>query len=337
MKNNTKTIKSTNREILKFYNFAFVAILCLMFFVLATQQTTHIRSYATNTNAKLVTNITMTNPQTNLTQTTMPNNSETSEITTSKYINLPILMYHKVLNARKDTYIVSAKQLEQDIIALQKNGYTTVFLSQVVDYIDNKAELPDKPIVLTFDDGSYNNLHYVLPLAKKYNVKFTIFPVTAYSLHSMDTNDIGNVNYSYLTFQQMAELVDTGLVEIGNHTHDLHHSKPRHGIKKLKKETFDQYQNAIQTDIQKANELIHSAGIPTPTAFAYPFGAFSKESKSVLQQMGFRTLLTCIKGINKIDKQNPNTLLELKRLNRDGKYTTDKLMQIIKKYENKNQ
>ncbi|MCL2846510.1 MAG: polysaccharide deacetylase family protein [Firmicutes bacterium] len=236
---------------------------------------------------------------------------------------LPILMYHKVLNGSKGKYVVSEKQLESDILRLKRDGYETVFMSQVIDWVDGRGTLPPKPIVLTFDDGHYNNMHYALPLAQKHNIKFMIYPVTAFSAHTERTNDANKPEYSHLTFAQIGECARTGHIEFGSHTHNMHKFRPRFGIAKMGDENPETYRRTLLDDVRTSMDLIEGSGAPRPQTFAYPFGKFSRNSREMLLELGFRAFLECTEGTSTITKNNPQSLHRLKRYNRDGSASTD--------------
>ena len=242
---------------------------------------------------------------------------------------LPIVMYHNILKSRNGRYALSPEKLENDFTAILSAGFTPVFMSEVIDWVDGKGSLPNKPIVITFDDGHYNNLYYGLPIAKKLGVKFMINPVTSFSKHTADSGDHSNPNYSHITWAQMKEAVDSGLVEIGNHTHRMHRFKPRFGILKMDSENFDDYTAALKSDIEYAQELIEQSGVPRPLTFAYPFGKYSKDSRELLVDMGFRALLTCNERVSTITQYDSTTLHNLGRFNRDGGISIEKLIQKI--------
>lgn len=65
-------------------------------------------------------------------------------------------MYHSVLKDQKmdGKYVVSPTEFENDLIYLKEHGYTTIFLQELVDYVYSGAALPEKPVVITFDDGT---------------------------------------------------------------------------------------------------------------------------------------------------------------------------------------
>ena len=84
---------------------------------------------------------------------------------------MPVIMYHTILNSRDGVYIVSEAQLENDLKELIARGYEFVFPSEVAEFVSGEGSLPEKPVMLTFDDGHYNNLYYGLPILEKYGAK----------------------------------------------------------------------------------------------------------------------------------------------------------------------
>ena len=76
---------------------------------------------------------------------------------------LPVLMYHALLrnpNAWND-YVLSPDALEQDLIWLKVHGYSFVLPSQVIGFVQNRNPLPEKPVMITLDDGCLNHLTYL--------------------------------------------------------------------------------------------------------------------------------------------------------------------------------
>ena len=249
---------------------------------------------------------------------------------TTGELKLPIVMYHQVLKSTNGKYTVTPTQLESDFRAILDAGFTPVFMSEVINWVDGKGSLPAKPIVITFDDGNYNNIFYGLPIAKELGVKFMINPVTSFSQHSVDHKDTENPNYSHIAWWNMKDAHDTGLVEFGNHTHKMHKFRPRFGISKIAGENDDEYRTALNTDIEEAQSLLEKCGLPRPLTFAYPFGKYSTEARDHLVEMGFRAMLTCNEHITTIKKGDPTSLYTLGRYNRDGAWSTNTLMQKIK-------
>ena len=80
---------------------------------------------------------------------------------------LPVIMYHSVHEGAPQDYVVTPSQLEDDLNWLAENGYSSVTAQELVDYTLGKGDLPEKPVLITFDDGFYNNLSLALPLLEK--------------------------------------------------------------------------------------------------------------------------------------------------------------------------
>lgn len=246
--------------------------------------------------------------------------------TESDEILLPVLMYHSVLKSKNGVYIVSPTQFEEDIKQIIEAGYTTVFPSEIIAYCEGTGELPEKPVLITFDDGHYNNMFYALPILKKYSAKAVINIIGAFSEYSTSSGDDSNPNYSHLTWEQIGELSQSGCFEIGNHTYNMHKYKPRFGIMPMNGETKDEHKQVLYADIMRLQAKIEECTGYAPTVFAYPFGKYNSEIKNELIDMGFKILLTCNEGVNVIKKNDTAELFRLKRINRSGKYSTDTVL-----------
>lgn len=242
---------------------------------------------------------------------------------------LPILMYHKVATKNPAKYVVTTQQLADDWAALSAAGYRPVFMQEVIDWVNGQGELPAKPIVITFDDGQYNNLYYGLPLAQKYGIKFLINPVTAYSEKSIADHDTTNPRYSNLDWDTIKQGYDSGLVEYGNHSHNLHRTGNPYGVAPKRHEAPTAYAERLRGDISHAQELLTACGVPAPTTFAYPFGKYTPATRDLLLDMGFQALLTCNEHTNTITRGDPSCLHALGRFNRSGNLTTAQLMKKI--------
>ena len=238
-------------------------------------------------------------------------------------VPLPIIMYHSILKSRSGKFIVSPDILERDMLFLQKHGYTTVFTQEVIDYVKGKGELPDKPIIVTFDDGYFNNLHYALPIFERLGLKGVINVVGHYADKAIAENDT-NPNYSHLTWEQTRQLKDSGRFEIGNHTYDMHRQRGRLGVTKLRGECSEDYRKALEADIGRLQKNLTEKSGVTPNVFAYPFGKYCKDTPQILKDMGFEAIFTCNEGINNIRRGDYDTLLALKRYNRPGGKSTER-------------
>lgn len=228
-------------------------------------------------------------------------------------IKLPVVMYHSMLKEQKrlGKYVVSPAAFENDLRCLQANGYSTVTVQDLVDYVRTQRPLPEKPVMLTFDDGYYNNYTYAYPLAKKYGAKIVIAPIGYYT-DLFSKGDADHPNYSHLTWDEISEMMSSGLVEFQNHSYNLHETSPRLGAQKLRWESEASYAALLRSDVGRMQEEMEENTGCSPIAFVYPFGASSKESDPILKQMGFQATFTCTEKINVITK-DPECLYSLGR------------------------
>lgn len=246
-------------------------------------------------------------------------------------IKVPILMYHSILKdpQRTGDYVISPEQLEKDLIYLQDHGYTTVFLTDLIAYVHEGTPLPDKPIVLTFDDGYYNNLVYLLPLLEKYQMKAVISIVGEYVQRFSDTKD-PNPNYGHLNWDDIKTLQQSGLVEIQNHSYSMHEQKGRKGAGRKRGESVEAYTKALKEDLEKLQKAVQEHTGIVPNTFVYPFGQVSKESFPVIKELGFQASLSCFEKINVLTR-DPECLYSLCRFNRPGALSSEVFMERLEK------
>lgn len=248
---------------------------------------------------------------------------------------LVCVMYHNILKSRNGKYIVSPQQFDNDLAAFRDEGFVTVFPSEVVDFVYGDGELPEKPLLITFDDGKYNNMYYGLPLLEKYGDKAVMCPVGAFSEFSTVSGDDSNPNYSHVTWGQMGELSASGVFEMGNHSYDMHRYKPRFGILRKEGESPAEYRKTLKEDTGRLQDKILCATGELPLTYAYPFGEYNDDALAVLRSMGFKLFLTCNEGVSIIRRGAPESLFLIKRANRDGSLTSAEMTQRLRLYAKK--
>lgn len=234
---------------------------------------------------------------------------------TDNSVQVPILMYHSILKHPKsgNQYEITPDAFEADLKYLKENGYETVTMGNLINYVYNGSPLPEKPIVLTFDDGNYNNLFYCEELLEKYGCKAVLSVVGQYSEDSTETGDI-NPNYSYVTWEQIAEINKKGLFEIQNHTWNMHSLKNgENGSAKKSGESAEIYKIRFTNDITKLQNKIFETIGNYPLTFTYPYGKVSDGTTEYLKEMGFKASLSCAEGVNLISRGNPEALFLMKR------------------------
>ena len=208
-----------------------------------------------------------------------------------------VLMYHMIsehLEKNKSKFNrlrVKPKEFEKQLIWLKKNQFKSFTLSELVS-LEN---IPEKSVVITFDDGYEDNFTNAFPLLEKYDFKATIYIVLNRFENNWatdkDLNEASNELNSekMLNNEQIRTMIKSGLIEIGSHTLD-HVNLP-----KLNKE--EKHKQLIQS--KKQIEEIFDIKC---TSFAYPFGFYDKDSVEIVKNSGYKNATTTVNSIFDKDK-----------------------------------
>ncbi len=238
-----------------------------------------------------------------------------SAFTEQDAADLPIIMYHHILkdSSRWGRYVIGPSVLEQDLAYLKEQGYETVTTEDVIAYVYQGTPLPEKPVMITFDDGYYSNYIYAYPLLKQYDMQGVLSIIGRYTDVYSETGE-ENANYSHVTWQRCREMLEDGTMELQNHTYDLHSfTASRRGCSKNQGENEEEYRKVLSQDLKKLQQRFEQETGYLPRAFTYPYGQISPESETVLKELGFLAAFSCNEGINHISPDNPEGLYHLKR------------------------
>ena len=245
--------------------------------------------------------------------------------TEDRPVSLPIFLYHMIGPAKAYQFGITPDEFENDLIYLSKNGYTSITMTQLINHVDSGTPLPSKPVILSFDDGYYNNYAYAYPLLKKYHAKM-VLAIIGKSTDDFSAYPSNNMSYAHVTWTQINEMLDSGFVEVQNHTYNLHEiSGGRTGCMQKPGETQAQYEKIMKNDVGKLqNEMTEMTGF-TPNTFVYPYGRSSKNTDGVLKGLGFKATLSCSDGINLITG-DPNQLFGLHRIERTHEQSVEHIL-----------
>ncbi len=257
-----------------------------------------------------------------------------AEVQTSTHVQVgarvPVIMYHSILKnpAAAGKYVVSPETLEADLKYLKENGYTSVRSSDLVAYVKEGKPLPDKPVIITFDDGHANNLLYALPIFERLDMCGVICIVGKYSEQYSAQMD-HNPSYAYLSWEEINTLLKSGRFEIANHSYDMHARSARKGTMKKAGEDFESYCAKLEADLAKTQALLTTNCNTTPIAFSYPFGSVCDDSKFVIRKLGFLVSYGCAEKVNYVT--NADSLYCMGRFNRPSGISTEEFMRKIEK------
>lgn len=204
---------------------------------------------------------------------------------------LPILMYHDVTDGptSDNPMVVTTEKLEGDLCWLKENGYHTILPRELTA----GEPLPEKPVMITFDDGYVSNYRLLFPLLQKYQMKAAICLIV--SLTDKDPEGHG-----HLTWDMCREMQASGLVEIGSHTYALHNleqngdyfAKGVNGIQRKTGESSWQFQMRVLTDLKKSRDILQRELGTAPQLFAYPYGATEPDAEAYLRRLFPMTVIT---------------------------------------------
>jgi hypothetical protein len=116
-------------------------------------------------------------------------------------VSIPVLNYHSVTIDPGNVVVISPAKLEEQMTYLHEHGYTPVSLATFISLMegDGSATAPEKPVLLTFDDGYIDNYEEAMPLLAKYS-----FPATLFISPGMTDQD------GYLNWEQIKKLHEAG-------------------------------------------------------------------------------------------------------------------------------
>ena len=184
-----------------------------------------------------------------------------------------ILEYHKVNNRTKDDYTVSTTAFAEQMDVLKADGYTTISVLDFLRAKKGKQKLPEKPVVVSFDDGYSDNYTEALPILEERGMKATVFMVT---------NDVGLPGY--LSWDQLHEMEKRG-VELGSHT--ANHLP-------LTNMTVEE----ARDEVQKSKLMMEWKGLKTIFVLSYPNGQYDKYLPDILKEEEYLAAVTGDAGLN---------------------------------------
>ena len=276
--------------------------------------------------------VTAETPASYFTDVLQPSALPASEISTQ----VPILMYHHLSEDVTNSEMVSPEQFEAQIRALSEAGYTGVSFDELQAYVLRGEPLPEKPVVITFDDGYLSNYTLAYPILQKYGMKATIF-VIGVSFGKDHYKDTDYAMTPHFGAAEAKEMADSGLISIQSHTYDMHQWPPyedgsaavRENILPLAGESEEAYVQALTDDFTKSRAQLEAAtGLPVDV-LAYPAGQYSTLAQVTLQELGVHVTLSTNPGVNTVVKGLPQTLYAMLRFGITDDITPEAMLELI--------
>ncbi|MDO5516761.1 MAG: polysaccharide deacetylase family protein [Clostridium sp.] len=215
---------------------------------------------------------------------------------------IPVLYYHSVNDEIDNEVTISPKILKKELEYIKDQGYITLSMDDVRNYLLNNKPIPEKSILITFDDGYMDNYYYAFPILKDLNMKATIFCITS------------ELDGSYYLSEDAIKEMSQNNIDIESHT--VHHNH-------LNKLDYDEQLK----ELNDSKEKLESITGKKVNAIAFPFGDYNKDSVLAAKNSGYDMAFTTNRGFADRD-DNP---LELDRIYVSSYYDMDTFKSLLEK------
>jgi poly-beta-1,6-N-acetyl-D-glucosamine N-deacetylase len=225
-----------------------------------------------------------------------------------------VFAYHDIIDNHVDKHLknpfdVSLEHFRAHLHWLKENKYHVLSIKNILDAADGEFLIPDKSVLLTFDDGFESFYSNVLPLLKKHHYPATLALVGNW----MD----GKEKHDYpekrlLSWEQVRAIKKSGLVEIASHSYDLHHNvtanpqgdfRPaavthRYDPATASYESDDQFRSRINLALQQSAEFIFQHIGLWPRVLVWPYGEYNNIAVDAARQYGMPVTMALGNGDN---------------------------------------
>ncbi|MBV9198465.1 MAG: polysaccharide deacetylase family protein [Alphaproteobacteria bacterium] len=217
-------------------------------------------------------------------------------------VEVPILVYHHIrqpvsFSSRAERRLtVTPEVFDRQMKYLQENGYHVIPFASLVGYLKRESELPDKPVIISFDDGWEDQFVNALPRLEEYHYNATFFVITNF----IDAP-------GFLSWPQLRRILAAGM-EIGSHTR----SHPR--LDKIKNPGM------LWDQIYASKQTLESQLGAAVEEFAYPFGSYNAAAASMVRSAGYSAARACCIGRVQSDAYALRAVMAPNDLAKFGKY-----------------
>ena len=189
----------------------------------------------------------------------------------ARKLDIPIIMYHDVKPVKDVDWDITPDHLAQHFQTIHKKGFTPITLEQLVHHLQTGATLPQKPILLTFDDNYLGEYEYGFPLLKQYN-----YP----AVWSVHTHYVGSqAGKPKATWEQLQEMVQSGLITVASHT-----------VNHLRLDTLSP--EKVDYELQESKRVLEQRLGVAIQYFTYPEGDFIESVKHKVTEAGYQAALS---------------------------------------------
>lgn len=186
---------------------------------------------------------------------------------------VPILYYHSIDYEKGNELRLPKEKFREQMQYLKDNNYTTLTLSELYEFIQNNKPIPEKSVVITFDDGYEDNYTNAFPILKEFGFKAAVFMISC---------NVDSTQFKVLKSTELKEMEENG-VEIESHT--VNHDK----LSEL------DYNNQLKT-LKDSKEFLGKVLNKKIDYICYPYGMFNKDTIKASKEAGYIMGFTTVGG-----------------------------------------
>ncbi len=224
-----------------------------------------------------------------------------------------------------DQFAVSTANLAEQFDWIAEQGWRPVSVEQIIRAHEGGEALPDQAVLLTFDDGLASLYERVYPLLKAYDYPAVAAVVTGW-LEDLEPGE--TIDYEgrergpdgFVSWEQLREMADSGLVELASHSHALHSgvlANPQGNEQPAattaafledenRYETIEEWHARVRADLARSAELIEARTGHAPRTVVWPYGEYNRHTEAIARELGMRLSLGLTSGVNTTDSLGHN-------------------------------
>jgi len=220
-----------------------------------------------------------------------------------------VLCYHAIplKGKENDPYTISQQEFSEQIEYLRTHGYHFVSLQQILDARGGKKNLPDRAILLSFDDAYISYYKFVVPFLTRQEIPSIVAVVGSF----VDSHPAKLVE-PVMNWQQIKTVSSNPYVEVVSHSYNLHHAVQYNPVgnvaapanilrfdpQRNRYETENEYRNRLRKDFAQQEKIfIKKLGFK-PRAMVWPYGRYTRISEDVAMEFGMQAMFTLEWGLN---------------------------------------
>lgn len=229
---------------------------------------------------------------------------------------IPILMYHHFdpNPGQTGSAVITPEMFKSQLQYLKRLGYETITTEDLNLFLTKGSKLPQKPLLITIDDGYLSTYTHAYPILKELNIKATVFAIVSY-------RDKEDLMYSHFYWDQAKEMTDSGVIDIQSHTYASHYQWMDpwgclvSATKRFNNENQTKYEERLRNDFLLAKNTLHqklgsdtnsdnvndngsgTSGGGNVMALAFPYGYYDATIKKIAEETGHSLAFTINEGV----------------------------------------